>query len=105
MQADLIWTPWTPSIDVGFWSTLAKKKLEEYKLDVEEKEFIGRYSFKSAPDRTSFLTLDAFSFKEVEGVKMGPVDIKVYGKFLNTNTIEEFKNYGFDEEEGNDGVM
>lgn len=32
MQADLIWTSWSPMIDVGFWTTLAKKKLEEYKL-------------------------------------------------------------------------
>ena len=28
MQADLKYTPWSPFIDVGFWTTLAKKKLE-----------------------------------------------------------------------------
>ena len=31
---------------------------------------------------------------------MGPVNIKIHGKFLNTNTIEDFKHINLDEEEG-----
>lgn len=30
---------------------------------------------------------------------MGPVNIKIHGKFLNTNTIEDFKHINLDEEE------
>ena len=30
---------------------------------------------------------------------MGPVEIKVEGKFLNTNTVEEFKAVDLDKEE------
>lgn len=30
---ELEYIPYTPLIDIGFWTTLAKKKIEEYKLD------------------------------------------------------------------------
>lgn len=49
-------------IDVGFWTTLSKRKLEEWKLDVSEKPIIGKYKINYSADKKSYLTLDIYSF-------------------------------------------
>ena len=52
-------------IDVGFWTSLAKRKLEEYKLTAEDRPLITRYKLSQMPDKMSILTVDAFSFEHV----------------------------------------
>lgn len=62
MQSDLKWTPWSPMIDVGYWTILAKKKLEEYKLSIDERPVIARYKLEQMPNKMAILNIDAFSF-------------------------------------------
>lgn len=39
----LQFAPFSSALDAGFWPTLSKKKLEEYKLDDQPKEVYGYY--------------------------------------------------------------
>lgn len=77
---------------MGFWTVLAKKKLEEYKLTAKELPLYAKYKLGQRPDEMAILSISAFSYELQETTeKMGPVEIQLPGSFLNTNTIEEYK--------------
>lgn len=84
-------TQWNVMIDIGFWTRLAKKKIEEYRLKASAQPLIAKYRLSNRPEKISILSVDAFSFEEANEDQQGPVDFKVRGTFFNTNTIEEFK--------------
>lgn len=81
---------WNVMIDIGFWSRLAKKKIEDYQLSAEPQPLVARFRLSNRPEKISILSVDAFSFALAEEDRSGPVDYRVQGAFLNTNTIEEF---------------
>lgn len=81
---------WSVMIDIGFWSKLAKKKIEEYQLASSPQQLIAKFRLSNKPEKISILSIDAFSFAPSQEEKSGPVDHRVFGQFLNTNTIEEY---------------
>lgn len=54
--------PFSPMADIGFWSTLAKKKLEEWKLNSDPKDIYVKYKNSNFSSKKAFLNLDVYSF-------------------------------------------
>ena len=40
---------WNVMIDIGFWSRLAKKKIEEYQLKAEPQPLVARFRLSNRP--------------------------------------------------------
>ena len=79
---------WNAMIDIGFWARLTQKKIEEYKLDDSAKPLTAKFRLSNKPEKMSILSIDAYSFNDIaEGEKAGPVEVKVNGEFINTNTV------------------
>lgn len=57
-------THWSVMIDIAFWTTLAKKKIEEFKLSSSQHTLVAKYRLTNKPDKMSILSIDAFSFLE-----------------------------------------
>lgn len=55
---------WSVMIDIGFWSKLAKKKIEEYQLVSSPQKLIAKFRLSNKPEKISILSIDAFSFAE-----------------------------------------
>jgi len=93
----------TPMIDIGFWTTLSRKKLDEYKLDTSPKPIFAKYKINNFKDKNfvSHLFFDVYSFS-VESLECksfsGPVEIVLGGNLIVLNTIEEFKNFDKEKE-------
>jgi hypothetical protein len=49
-------------IEVGFWTVLAKKKLDLYKLTSDELPLYAKYKLAHMPDKMALLSIDAFSY-------------------------------------------
>ena len=75
----LEFTTWNDMIDIGFWSRLAKKKIEEYKLEAKPQPLVAKFRLSNRPEKISILSIDAFSFELKEEDASGPVDYKVLG--------------------------
>jgi len=78
-------------IDIGFWQVLAKKKLEEIKLDSEPISIYGYYSPSGHEHMAPLLRIVP---EVLLGMPSGlPLSaVKVPGELLIYNTIEDFKN-------------
>lgn len=70
---------WNVMIDIGFWTRLAKNKIEVYKLDDSPHPLIAKYRITNRPEKFSILTIDAFSFDIAAEDKSGPIDFKIQG--------------------------
>ena len=78
-------------IDIGFWTRLSKKKIEEYKLDDSPKHLEARFKLTNKPEKISMITIDSYSFDKFEDNEpSGPVDYHISGSFQNFNTVEQF---------------
>jgi hypothetical protein len=54
----------------------------------EPRPLIAKYRLSNKPEKISILSIDAFSFGDHQGEdKSGPVEHRIQGTFLNTNTI------------------
>ena len=53
---------WNVMIDIGFWTRLAKNKIESYKLDDSDRPLFPKFRLTNRPEKISLLTIDAFSF-------------------------------------------
>lgn len=104
MNGDSLVT-WNVMIDIGFWSRLAKKKIEEYQLKADPQPLVARFRLSNRPEKFSILSIDAFSFALGNEDQSGPVDFRVEGSFLNTNTIEEYTDFNAEGKEGKDVPM
>lgn len=104
MNSDSLVT-WNVMIDIGFWSRLAKKKIEEYQLRADPQPLVARFRLSNRPEKFSILSIDAFSFAMGSEDQSGPVDFRVEGSFLNTNTIEEYNDFNVEGKEGKDVCM
>ena len=81
--------PFSPFVMIPFWHTLAKKKLEEYKLDDSERPIVGTYKINNFKENRANLYLDSNSLNE--SIKtIGQVEVKVPGFIKNCNTSEAF---------------
>jgi hypothetical protein len=49
-------------IEVGFWTVLAKKKLDEYKLTSNELPLYAKYKLAHMTDKMALLCIDSFSY-------------------------------------------
>ena len=78
-EMSLEFTTWNDMIDIGFWSRLAKKKIEEYKLEAKPQPLVAKFRLSNRPEKISILSIDAFSFELKEEDASGPVDYKVLG--------------------------
>lgn len=54
--------PFTSSVDVGFWFELAKKKLDELKLDERELPVTGFFGLSTNADPPARFNMEALSF-------------------------------------------
>lgn len=67
----LKFAPFNSSVDVGFWFELAKKKLDELKLDERELPVTGFFGLASSAEPPARFSLEASSFsKDFEYVIM-----------------------------------
>lgn len=65
---------WNTMVDIGFWSRLTKKKIQEYKLDAAEKPLTAKYRLSNKPEKLNILSIDAYSFGDTaDGDPSGPV--------------------------------
>jgi hypothetical protein len=53
---------WKVMIDIGFWSRLTKKKIEEYKLDASPKSLQSKFRLTNKAEKISTLSINAYSF-------------------------------------------
>jgi hypothetical protein len=53
---------WDVMIEVGFWTVLAKKKLDEYKLTSNELPLYAKYKLAHMTDKMALLCIDSFSY-------------------------------------------
>jgi hypothetical protein len=92
--------------DIGFWTTLTKKKIEVYKLDAEPKFLQTKFRLGNKPEKISTLSINAYSFGDtLEEIQSGAVEYFVNGTFTNFNTIEEFQKVSAEEEESNNSFI
>lgn len=54
--------PFTSSVDVGFWFELAKKKLDELKLDERALPVTGFFGLSTSSDPPARFNMEALSF-------------------------------------------
>ena len=64
---------WNVMIDIGFWSTLAKNKIETYKLTSHPQTLIAKFRLSNKIEKLSILSVDAFSFSKAHQDTSGPV--------------------------------
>lgn len=60
----LKFAPFVSSVDVGFWFELAKKKLDELRLDERELPVIGFFGLASSAEPPARFSLEAASFSK-----------------------------------------
>ena len=79
---------WNTMVDIGFWTRLTKKKIEEYKLDSSPKPLLAKYRLPNKSEKLNILTIDAYSFGDTtEGDRSGPIEYRIQGSFINFNTV------------------
>ncbi|TKX21483.1 putative ubiquitin-like modifier-activating enzyme atg7 [Elsinoe australis] len=92
MATSLQYAPWTTEIDLGFYSALAKFKLENDKLESPVRKVLGAYEVRprDAPERSTSMQIhtSALTNHEVPGGTC-----RGEGMIRNFNTYEEFKEY------------
>jgi len=82
-------------IDVSFWLTFTKLKLDSWKLETPQVPIKGRISLPNTANLASSLLLSSTSFPSASTVKSvgGLISCEVAGILAHTNTIEEFEAY------------
>eukprot|EP00794_Sanderia_malayensis_P006895 gene6895-7673_t len=88
----LQFVPFSSAIEVGFWHTLTRKKLEEFKLDDSSRNISGNYVNNTMPGLPAHLSVDYSSFDDRSGSVMSPRSFQVQGDLHLKNTIDDFKN-------------
>eukprot|EP00088_Acartia_fossae_P058102 TRINITY_DN6790_c0_g2_i2.p1 TRINITY_DN6790_c0_g2~~TRINITY_DN6790_c0_g2_i2.p1 ORF type:complete len:722 (+),score=145.40 TRINITY_DN6790_c0_g2_i2:45-2168(+) len=86
--------PFQSAVEPGFWHTLAKSKLEEFKLSEEAREIRGSltitHSSQAIPGPRLNITWNALNTKSQESSSSW-TEVDVGGSMLLLNTIEAFK--------------
>lgn len=54
---------WDLMIEVGYWTVLAKRKLDLYKLSSSELPLFAKYKLQHMADKMALLSIDAFSYE------------------------------------------
>lgn len=85
----LQFAPFSSALDAGFWPTLSKKKLEEYKLDDQPKEVYGYYYNGDPEGVPCRLCLEYNAFEGSSHIP--PHLFPSPGTLVNFNTLEAFK--------------
>ncbi|KAK9462622.1 uncharacterized protein V1516DRAFT_684024 [Lipomyces oligophaga] len=82
--------PFRSFVDPSFFQVLADKKLNEYKLESDEKHLVGSYSIPVTRNASSsgIFTLSGSSFDKLTRTD----DLISPGVLLNVNTVEEFRS-------------
>jgi hypothetical protein len=89
MKAVKIYRP-IGNIDIGFWNTFSKLKVEEFKLDDSDRPLHARCSLSNRPESVSILILDIHSFQKHETIASGPFEVQLTGTLHCCNTIEGY---------------
>jgi len=87
----LAYTKFTPFIDVGFWKELARRKLEDWKLDDSSKTIYGKYQVTKFKDPQLKLNFDVYSFETPSFPAQGPLEVILRGKIKLFNVWEDFQ--------------
>ncbi|PNS16113.1 hypothetical protein CAC42_4514 [Sphaceloma murrayae] len=92
MATPLQYAPWTTEIDLGFYTALAKLKLENDKLESPVRKVLGGYEIRPRddPDRSASMQIhtNALTNDDVPGGYC-----RAEGMIRNFNTFNEFKDY------------
>ncbi|CAB3993956.1 ubiquitin-like modifier-activating enzyme ATG7 isoform X1 [Paramuricea clavata] len=87
----LQFAPFSSAVDAGFWSSLQRKKLEEYHLDESARELRGYYVINDLDGLPSRFNLD---YDALDGnAQTSKNCFSCKGELHNTNTIENFKAF------------
>ncbi|KAG8629229.1 hypothetical protein KVT40_003094 [Elsinoe batatas] len=90
--SNLQYAPWTTEIDLGFYSALAKLKLENDKLESPVRKVLGTYELRprDAPERSTSMQIHTSALTEA---KVPLNNCRSEGMIRNFNTLEEFREY------------
>ncbi|KAF4551447.1 Ubiquitin-like modifier-activating enzyme atg7-like protein [Elsinoe fawcettii] len=90
--SNLQYAPWTTEIDLGFYSALAKLKLENDKLESPVRKVLGTYELRprDAPERSTSMQIHTSALTEA---KVPLNNCRSDGMIRNFNTLEEFREY------------
>ncbi|XP_018008071.1 ubiquitin-like modifier-activating enzyme ATG7 isoform X2 [Hyalella azteca] len=88
----LKYAPFASSVDVGFWYTFNKKKLEEYKLNTDPVCLRGGYVNTEDQGQAPRLSILYSAFARPANETSSPGMFSCPGVLLHTNTVEEFKS-------------
>ena len=87
----LLFAPFSSAVDAGFWSSLQRKKLEEYHLDESARGLRGYYVINDLDGLPSRINLDYDALDSNAQTYKNCFNCK--GELHNTNTIENFKEF------------
>ena len=82
--------PFSSFILIPFWHTLAKKKLEEYKLDDSARSISATYKISNYKENRANLYFDTDSLEPLTKTT-GQVEVRIPGYLKNCNTAESFE--------------
>ncbi|XP_028401486.1 ubiquitin-like modifier-activating enzyme ATG7 [Dendronephthya gigantea] len=85
----LQFAPFSSAVDAGFWSSLQRKKLEDYHLDESAKILRGNYVINDLDGLPSRFNIDFDALDGNSQISKNCFNCK--GELHNTNTIESFK--------------
>ncbi|XP_046853731.1 ubiquitin-like modifier-activating enzyme ATG7 isoform X2 [Xenia sp. Carnegie-2017] len=87
----LQFAPFSSAVDAGFWTSLQRKKLEEYHLDESSKTIKGYYANDNLDGFQARFNLDYDALDRSDICSKNR--FICHGELLNANTIENFKAF------------
>lgn len=84
-----------PVVDISFWLKFTQLKLDKWKLEAPPLDIFATISVPMGANSSSDLLINEDSFDDDKSNKElkkigGLIEIKVSGKFIHFNTIEEY---------------
>ena len=84
-------------VDLSFWLTFTKLKLDVWKLEAPEVEITGLTSLPGNASLPQDLMVSEQSFQESRKSTLGGlISTEIGGLLVHTNTIEEYQAYDLD---------
>jgi len=109
MTGLLQYATWTTEIDLGFYSALAKSKIDHDRLDSSARKLLGLYQIRPRDDparstcmqiHSNALTNNEYTITDREFLhfvlircSISPGICRAEGMIRNFNTLEEYKDY------------
>jgi len=92
---DVLFQNFESHIDISFWQRLSRKKLDDLKLSTEPVPISASYRASLHVEMPARLSFSDASFADATSSTAkklgGPIEERIQGKVINTNTKDEFK--------------